>query len=126
CCRPSRPNQQSSRSSRNPPSSSPVSVGEIVCGAPEFGMPSRSCREKPLRLSGFRECVNTTSVSVRKGVHPPRINFARDRDSRIETGGRMNTPRERPNTGGGQGSSLQGVRQICRWKLCFFFFGLII
>ena len=74
-------------------------MGEIVCGAPEFGMPSRSCREKPLRLSGFREGLNTTSVSVRNRVHRPRINFARDR---IETGGRMNTPRERPNTGGGQ------------------------
>src|SRR5256884_1604784 len=59
-------------------------------------MPSRSCREKPLRLSGFRECVNTTSVSVWKRVHRPRINIASDRDSRIETGGRMNTPRERP------------------------------
>src|SRR5437762_4784687 len=66
-------------------------------------MPSRSCREKPLRLSGFRECVNTTPVSMRKRVQRPRINFARYRDSRIETGGRMNTPRERPNTGGGQG-----------------------
>ena len=36
---------------------------------------------------------------MRNRVHRPRINFARDR---IETGGRMNTPRERPNTGGGQ------------------------
>jgi len=44
---------------------------------------------------------------VRKRVHRHRINFARDRDSRIETGSRMNTPRERPNTGGGQGSSWQ-------------------
>src|SRR5216110_21052 len=59
-------------------------------------MPSRSCREEPLRLSGFRECVNTTSVSVWKRVHRPRINFARDRDSRIETGGRMKYSRERP------------------------------
>src|SRR5438105_15009535 len=75
-------------------------------------MPSRSCREKPLRLSGFRECVNTTSVSVRKRVHPPRINFARDRDSRIETGGRMNTPRERPNTGGGQAKKLMVCRMV--------------
>src|SRR5438132_7797094 len=75
-------------------------------------MPSRSCREKPLRLSGFRECVNTTSVSVRKRVHPPRINFARDRDSRIETGGRMNTPRERPNTGGGQEGTIRDLRYL--------------
>src|SRR2546422_8523807 len=43
--------------------------GEIVCGAPEFGMPSCSCRKKPLRLPGFGECVNTTSVSVCKRVH---------------------------------------------------------
>src|SRR5436305_8289565 len=59
-------------------------------------MPSCSCRKKPLRLPGFRECVNTTSVSVCKRVHRPRINFARDRDSRIETGGRMKYSRERP------------------------------
>src|SRR5207245_100759 len=101
CCRPSRPNQQSSRSSRHPRSSSPVSVGEIVCGAPEFGMPSRSCREG----------LNTTSVSVRKRVHRHRINFARDRDSRIETGSRMNTPRERPNTGGGQDFGTLGAHR---------------
>src|SRR5438034_7527654 len=59
-------------------------------------MPSCSCRKKPLRLPGFGECVNTTSVSVCKRVHRPRINFARDRDSRIETGGRMKYSRERP------------------------------
>src|SRR5256885_740547 len=80
-------------------------------------MPSRSCREKPLRLSGFRECVNTTPVSVRKRVHRPRINFASDRDSRIETGGRMNTPRERPNTGGGQASGIVDriVQEFQEW-----------
>ena len=32
----------------------------------------------------------------------PSNKFRRGRNSRIETGGRMNTPRERPNTGGGQ------------------------
>src|SRR5437660_4709248 len=80
-------------------------------------MPSRPCREKPLRLSGFRECLNTTSVSVRKRVHRPRINFARDRDSRIETGGRMNTPRERPKYWG-----MASTKYYCQFSdshVCF-------
>jgi len=51
---------------------------------------------------------------VRKRVHRHRINFARDRDSRIETGSRMNTPRERPNTGGGQDNL--SVDNVASWS----------
>src|SRR6266576_7244785 len=54
----------------------------------------------------------------------PSNKFRQGRDSRIQTGGRMNTPRERPNTGGGQAfTPLAGYRSGLRssfpaWPIC--------
>ncbi len=59
--------------------------------------PSSECR-----VALAEKASTLVSFCAEERAHRPRTNFARDRDSRMETGGRMNTPRERPNTGGRQ------------------------
>jgi len=112
--------------SRNPRSSSPVSVGEIVCVLPSSECRVRSRREKPLHVCLVSENVSTLRQFLcGREFIALEINFAGAATAASKTGGRMNAPRAHPNTGEGKNCAALTARaaeRLGRPGRAFWFF----